>query len=417
MLLLQREITVSFSYPVHFTEGLFDAGNSLLTELVRSSSSTGPKKMLVVLDQGVLDQHPGLLEEINAYATAYQDAISLCHPALVVTGGEPAKNDSQWFSRIHGAIHDSKLCRHSYVLGIGGGAVLDMAGFAAATAHRGVRHIRVPTTVLAQCDSGIGVKNGVNAFGKKNFLGTFAPPYAVLNDSRFLPTLDMRDWRAGTAEAVKVALIKDAAFFEEIEHNAGRLDGRDMPVMQALIRRCAELHLEHIANAGDPFELGSSRPLDFGHWAAHKLEQLSAYRLRHGEAVAIGIALDSIYSHLAGMLGPVDLERILDTLQALGFSLFTPELLWQPTGTQAGSLSVFEGLAEFREHLGGQLTIMLLQEIGRGIEVHAVDEGRYREAVRMLEKGHRQALDMHVRQRPAAAPMQAESMHIERPAC
>src|SRR5207247_5778183 len=106
--------------------------------------------------------------------------------------------------------------RQSYALAIGGGAVLDAVGFAAAIFHRGVRHIRCPTTVLAQSDSGVGVKNAINAFGLKNLLGTFAPPFAVINDQTFLDVLPERDKRAGMAEAVKVALIRDGAFFDWI---------------------------------------------------------------------------------------------------------------------------------------------------------------------------------------------------------
>src|SRR5438477_5699906 len=113
-------------------------------------------------------------------------------------------------------------------------------------AHRGVRLFRIPTTVLSQDDSAIGVKNGINAFEKKNYLGTFAVPFAVINDSRFLPTLSDRDWRAGISEAVKVALIRDANFFDFIETHADRLRERDLPIMQQLVRRSAELHYAHI---------------------------------------------------------------------------------------------------------------------------------------------------------------------------
>ena len=219
-------------------------------------------------------------------------------PPLLIDGGERAKNDMTNVEMIQGAIHEYGICRHSYVMVIGGGAAIDVVGYAAATAHRGVRLIRVPTTVLSQNDSGIGVKNSVNAFGKKNFLGTFAPPVVVLNDADFLMTLPDRDWRSGISEAIKVALLKDVEFFNFIEKKADRLVDRDMQAMHWLIYRCAQLHIDHIATSGDPFEFGSSRPLDFGHWAAHKLERLSHYTLRHGEAVAIGMALDSTYSYL-----------------------------------------------------------------------------------------------------------------------
>jgi 3-dehydroquinate synthase len=248
-----------------------------------------------------------------------------------------------------------------------------------------VRLIRIPTTVLSQNDSGVGVKNGINAFGKKNFLGTFAPPYAVLNDSRFLTTLSDRDWRSGIAEAIKVALIKDAAFFEFLEDRATALVSRDMEAMQHLIYRCAALHLHHIATSGDPFELGSARPLDFGHWSAHKLEPLSGYRLRHGEAVAIGIALDTTYSYLSGFIPEPDWRRVLRLLQATGFAIHAPELS-EHRDEPGSPHCILHGLSEFREHLGGELTITLLERIGRGFEVHEIDEPRMVESIALLKR-------------------------------
>jgi 3-dehydroquinate synthase len=278
------------------------------------------------------------------------------------------------------------------VVAIGGGAVLDMTGYAAATAHRGVRHIRVPTTVLSQNDSGVGVKNGINTFGSKNFLGTFMPPNAVINDFRFLTTLEDRDWRAGIAEAIKVALIKDPSFFDTIRRDASILAPtvRDMAAMQRLIYRCARLHMAHISTFGDPFERGSSRPLDFGHWTAHKLETLSQFRVRHGEAVAIGIALDCIYANLLGMLDQEALDRILSTFDLLGFTLYAEEL-----GLHLDDLthpdSLFRGLDEFREHLGGRLTVLLLEDIGKSVEVHEVDFAMYKKAIARLQERSRAA--------------------------
>jgi 3-dehydroquinate synthase len=381
MPVIHQHVPVYFSYPVHFTEDLFAPDNPTLAGLAEQTE--GPCKLLTVVDEGVLQHHPDLPQALQAYADAHPDALRLAAPLIPVPGGEAVKNDPDWVERIHRAVHEAGICRHSYLLAVGGGAVLDMVGFAAATAHRGVRLIRVPTTVLAQCDSGVGVKNGINAFGKKNFVGTFAPPHAVLNDSRFLASLDERDWRAGIAEAIKVALIKDAGFFDFIEERAPALARRAMAPMQRLIQRCAALHLDHIAAGGDAFERGSSRPLDFGHWAAHKLEQLSDYRLRHGEAVAFGLALDSTYSCLAGLLAETYWERILAALEAVGFALHVPELeAHLDARLHRGSL--FQGLREFREHLGGQLTLMLLADIGHGIEVHRVDEDLYRHAVALL---------------------------------
>ncbi len=130
----------------------------------------------------MLDHHPALLENIAEYGQRHRTVLRIAGPVVVVPGGETVKNDQRHVDAIHTAINDAGLCRHSYVVAIGGGAVLDAAGYAAATAHRGIRLIRVPTTVLAQDDSAMGVKNGINAFGKKNYLGTFAPPFAVIND-------------------------------------------------------------------------------------------------------------------------------------------------------------------------------------------------------------------------------------------
>ena len=380
---IQQRFSVTFQYDVHFTEELFNPKNSLLIKVIAADGEPGPKKVMVIVDDGLLPYHPQLLSQIQYYGECYGNVLNLVDTPVVVPGGEAAKYTPMLVECLQQHMEATGLCRHSYVVSVGGGAVLDMVGYAAATAHRGIRLIRVPTTVLAQNDSGVGVKNSVNCFGKKNFLGTFAPPYAVLNDSVFLTTLDDRDWRAGMAEAVKVALIKDAAFFKEIELRATAIARREMGPMQSAIYRCAQLHMDHIANNGDPFEMGASRPLDFGHWAAHRLEHLTHYKLRHGEAVAIGIALDSTYAYLTGLLPENDWWRICITLQMLGFTLYVPQLanyLDQPEHPD----SLFQGLTEFREHLGGELTLMLLQGIGTGLEVHQVDLEVYRDAIALL---------------------------------
>jgi 3-dehydroquinate synthase len=370
---IEQAVRVSFRYPVHFTTDLFSPNNRLLREVLAVDGvPSGSTKVLCIVDSGVAEYHRALPGAITAYFEPPVRPLTLVAPPEIVNGGESVKNDPAQVMSVHKAIHEYGIDRHAYVLAIGGGALLDMVGYAAATAHRGVRLVRVPTTVLSQNDSGVGVKNSVNAFGKKNFLGTFAPPFAVFNDSTFLTTLSDRDWRAGISEAIKVALLKDATFFAFLEEHATALVERDMIAMQWLVYRCAELHLDHIATSGDPFELGSSRPLDFGHWAAHKLEQLSGYELRHGEAVAIGLALDATYAHLIGLLPEAEWRRILDLIVAVGLPLHAHEL---DIGALDGTPAILTGLEEFREHLGGQLTIMLLEGIGKGIEVHEMDHG------------------------------------------
>ena len=305
-------------------------------------------------------------------------AVQLVPEVVIVPGGEILKNDIKYFDQILEAVNEHKIDRHSYIAAIGGGSVLDLVGYAAAVSHRGIRHIRIPTTVLSQNDSGIGVKNGINYFGKKNFLGTFAPPIAVFNDELFIDTLTDRNYRSGISEAVKVALIKDPAFFEWIENHADALVKRERQAMNYLICRCAELHMQHIAGL-DPFESGSSRPLDFGHWSAHKLEQLSNFDVLHGEAVAMGIALDTVYSNLIGYLSEPESQRIIDLLNKLGFDLIHPMM-----DINDKNSPILLGLEEFREHLGGELTIMLLEKIGQGIEVHEIDPEILKKASHLL---------------------------------
>ncbi len=384
---LRQNLWVPLHYSVHFTRDLFAPKNLLLRKVVENDHET-PARLLVVLDRGACAHRTDLPGRIVRYCARHSDTLNLVGPPLLVPGGERVKNSSNYVIRVQEAIHEHGLCRHSYVVAVGGGAVLDMAGFAAATAHRGIRLVRVPTTVLSQNDSAVGIKNSINAFGKKNFLGTFVPAHSVLNDVSFLLTLSDRDWRAGAAEAVKVAMLRDPAFFKYLERHASALAGRDLNAMEYLIRRCAQLHMDHIATGNDPFEMGTSRPLDFGHWAAHKLEQLTRFRLRHGEAVAIGLALDSTYSKLVGLLPESDWERILRILSRLGFRLQIPRRFEQLRGREDPN-SLEHGLTEFREHLGGQLTIMLLKRIGAGVEVHEIDDRLLAESIAVLREASR----------------------------
>jgi 3-dehydroquinate synthase len=363
---------VEWVHQVHFTDDTFALNNPVLRDVLCPNGCAAHRRarVLVVVDEAVSQALPHLTEKITAYFKTHSTELELVCPPVTMAGGEAVKNAYFRVSEVHALIDRHHIDRHNHVLVIGGGALLDMVGLAAATAHRGVRLVRLPTTTLAQDDSGVGVKNGINAFGKKNFVGTFAPPFAVINDFAFLATLSPRDKRAGYVEAVKVACIRDVRFFADLEAQAAGLARFEPEPMKALIRRSAELHLRHITTSGDPFEMGSARPLDFGHWAAHKLEQLSEYRIRHGEAVAVGVALDTLYAREAGFLPASDAERVLNLLENLGFDLFVSDLIHADGD---GQLLVLTGLEEFREHLGGELTITLLRRIGEGFEVHEMD--------------------------------------------
>ncbi len=365
-----QQFSVPYEFPVYFTEGLFHTDNSALVDALCRLETDKRHKVVIFLDDGLSAANPDLLARIDAYVDHHAAYIEMVAPPVLVPGGEKIKSDIHFVEQMQQTLYDYRIDRHSYAIAIGGGAVLDAVGLVAATTHRGVRHIRVPSTVLSQNDSGVGVKNGVNLYGAKNYIGTFSPPFAVLNDIDFVMGLGTRDKIAGMAEAVKVALIRDAGFFDWLEQNADPLATFEKQAMAHLIRRCAELHMHQIGHGGDPFEMGSARPLDYGHWSAHKLEGLTRYHVRHGEAVAIGIALDARYSVLSGLLGAGAETRICFLLEHLGFKLWHPAL---EKRTAEGTLELMIGLQEFREHLGGELTITLLSDIGIGIEVHQMD--------------------------------------------
>ena len=379
---VKQNIQVNFQYSVLFTANAFSLTNTTLANVFTNNKlnensaqieNIKQTRVLVVIDENVVKSHVDLIAQIKSYAFAHK--IDLVRAPVIVPGGEQVKRDLSHLDTIYQLVADENIDRHSYILAIGGGAVLDAIGYAAATAHRGVRLVRMPTTVLAQNDAGVGVKTGVNYLGRKNYLGSFAPPFAVINDFNLLSTLTPRDKRAGIAEAIKVALIKDQAFFDTLYQNRNKLAAFEDKAMQYMIIRCAELHLAHIQNCGDPFEMGSARPLDFGHWSAHKLEELSGYQLRHGEAVAIGIAMDTLYSYRQNMISKAMCDQVIILLVELGFDL---------SNTFLAQLEVKSALEEFREHLGGSLCITLLTSLGSAQEVNHIDCALMQECVDYL---------------------------------
>ncbi len=377
-----EELRIPFKYPVYFTREALDPENPILAQVMRRAEDPAPQT-LAYLDSGLVAAHRYLPDAIQAYAARHADAMELVAEPRVLPGGEAVKDGWQFVLKIVDEIAEHRLCRHSFVVAAGGGALLDAVGLAASLIHRGVRLIRLPSTTLAQGDGGIGVKNGIDANGVKNLIGTFAPPFAVINDLAFLATLPHDVLLDGVTEAFKVAIIKDVAFFRFLAEAAPRLAAGELPVVEETVRRTALLHLDHIRDAGDPFELGAARPLDFGHWAAHRLEALSKYALRHGQAVAVGIALDSHYAWRKGLLTRAALDGILEAFRSAGLPAWHP--LLGERGAD-GTLLVLEGLEQFREHLGGRLCVTLPNGLGRRIEVHEMEPALVEEGIHFLEK-------------------------------
>ena len=387
---------VDFSVPqrhrVRFTSDLAGRDFEVLTELmVANDDVVPPPKVLLIIDHGIAETRV-MSQLVSRLDASKQIRLMNCSsvlpnqstaeqnnsPAYFMKGGEICKNDSNDVEKILGLINQFELDRRSFVVAVGGGALLDAVGFAAATAHRGVRLIRVPTTTLAQADSGVGVKNAINHFNKKNWLGTFAVPWAVVNDHSTLASLSDRDFCCGFSEAVKVALLKSGEDFDFLCHNAIEIRQREPEVTFEAIKQSCLHHLRHITKGGDPFETKEARPLDFGHWSAHRLESLTDYEIRHGEAVAIGVMLDCIYSSRVHGLPETVVRSVGECFAELGLRL------WHDALDDADL--VLSGLEEFRQHLGGRLTITLLEEIAKPVDVHEIDLDQMRNSIRDLDQ-------------------------------
>ncbi len=375
---------VNFSVPqvlrLRFTRDCFGADWEQIVPWFRSDA--GSARIQVWVDGGVAAANARLIPNLMARLEEHSSKLELVSPIQCIDGGEQIKNDEETVNHIFRSIDRDGLDRRSYVVAIGGGALLDAVGYAAAISHRGIRLVRFPTTTLAQADSGVGVKNAINAFGKKNWKGTFAVPWGVVNDQGLIAHLPDRDFRAGFSEAVKVSLLKSPSAFRFLCQHASDIAQRDWTAVMPAIRSSVLMHLHHITHGGDPFEMQEARPLDFGHWSAHKLEQLTEYRLRHGEAVSIGVALDTLYSHLVLGLDRSDAFNAVQALLDLGLPIYDSHL---------ESQQIFDGLEEFRQHLGGRLTLTMIRGVGSAIAVHDVDLAAMANAISMLRTLHEQS--------------------------
>ncbi|MGA1840546.1 MAG: 3-dehydroquinate synthase [bacterium] len=382
---IEQRIRVEYTYDIYFTRDIFSPENPVLKDVLGDRRH----RILAFVDSGVAEAWPGIEHRLGEWFNTHPECGCMVSPAILVPAGEQCKKDLVHLKVIARNIRVTKLDRHSVVIIVGGGAVLDAVGFIASITHRGIRHIRIPTTVLSQNDSGVGVKNGINLYGAKNYFGSFAPPYGVINDLNFLKTLKLRDWLAGISEAFKVAIIKDRSFLMDLVSNAKMLYQRNEGAMEQLVRRCAQIHAEHIATCGDPFEFGTARPLDFGHWSAHYLEVLTDYELRHGEAVAIGIVLDMIIARNRGLINQEEYELVRQGLEDCGFSLWHPML---DKKDKNNSLCLNNGLEEFRQHLGGRLTLIMPVHLGESCQINTISHEEIERAVLEMKNRYKSSL-------------------------
>lgn len=369
-----RHFNVPFVIRLRSCQDLFSKDFGILEGLFEGSGESPPKVQTWV-DSGVFEFAP---QKIDSLRRLLENSQSIDFRGLrVLPGGESSKMSTDTINDIWTSFNDNDLDRRSYVLAIGGGAALDSVGYAAALSHRGIRIIRVPATTLSQADSGVGVKNAINYFGKKNWLGTFHVPWAVVNDYGILDSLSGRDFLCGFSEVLKVFLLKCSDRFKWLCDHAVDINRRDQKVCQEAINHSVLYHLDHITKGGDPFESESARPLDFGHWSAHKLEPLSNFEIRHGEAVAIGVALDCIYSSKVHGLDRDLCYAAVKCLADMGLPTFHQLI--------HNNSEILLGLEEFRQHLGGILTVTMIKSPGNPINVHSISHDSMNESIEELK--------------------------------
>jgi 3-dehydroquinate synthase len=273
--------------------------------------------------------------------------------SVVLPDGEAYKDmaTAQW---VLDALVQNRLGRDGVVLALGGGVVGDIAGFAAAIYQRGIEFIQVPTTLLAQVDSAVGGKTGINHPGGKNLVGAFHQPLCVLADSDTLHTLPDRELAAGLAEVVKYGLIADAVFLGWLEEHAEALLKRDAGALHHAIRRSCEVKAEVVA--GDERERGRRVLLNLGHTFGHAIERCAGYgEWLHGEAVAAGMAMAARFSQRLGWLTSADVARVTTLLQRLKLPVNAP---------RAGVDAFLDAMAMDKKVLAGQIRLVLLPVLG-----------------------------------------------------
>jgi 3-dehydroquinate synthase len=279
-----------------------------------------------------------------------------------------AHKDWRTLNQVFDALLEARADRKTVLVALGGGVVGDMAGFAAATYQRGVQYLQVPTTLLAQVDSSVGGKTGINHPLGKNMIGAFHQPLAVVADTATLATLPAREYAAGLAEVAKYGAIFDAAFLAWIEAHASALRAREAQALAHAIRRSCEIKAEIVAR--DEREAGVRALLNFGHTFGHAIESASGYgQVLHGEAVAAGMAPAARYSARTGRISESDASRLLGVLKQLGLAVEAPRFapdVW---------LSYME---RDKKNEAGRITLILLDALGRGAIVKDASPGELR---------------------------------------
>jgi 3-dehydroquinate synthase len=328
------------SYPIFIGVGLLDDATLLGAAIVA-------RDVLVVSNEVVAPLYLARLERGLAGKRV---------ASVILPDGEQHKTLAT-VERVLDAMVERRLNRDACVVALGGGVVGDMAGFAAACYQRGVDYVQAPTTLLAQVDSSVGGKTGVNHPGGKNLIGAFHQPRAVVSDIGTLGTLPPRELRAGLAEVIKVGLVADAGFLAWIEDNLEALLGLDAATLTYAIRRSCEIKAGIVAE--DEHEHGRRALLNLGHTFGHAIETAAGYGAwLHGEAVGAGMLMAADLSARLGWLGPADVERVRSLLQRAGLPVAAPRI---------GAARGLELMGMDKKVLAGRIRLVLLRRLGEGV--------------------------------------------------
>jgi 3-dehydroquinate synthase len=331
----------------------------------------GERSYPILIGTGLLDDPAALSQAVPArdVLVVTNETVGPLYLARLAAGladkrvGSVALPDGEQFKTLRtldlvfDALVERRFNRDACIVALGGGVVGDMAGFAAACYQRGVAYVQAPTTLLAQVDSAVGGKTGVNHPGGKNLIGAFHQPRAVVSDTSTLATLPLRELRAGLAEVVKYGLVDDLDFLAWIEAHVDALLGLDPAALAQAIRRSCEIKARIVA--ADEHEHGQRALLNLGHTFGHAIETATGYgEWLHGEAVAVGMLLAADLSQRLGWIGRADVERARDLLGRIGLPTAPPAI---------GAARALGLMGMDKKVLAGRIRLVLLEKLGRGV--------------------------------------------------
>ena len=374
------ELSARAGFAVRFSRDCLSASNPDLADLLRGREPFRRQRVLFVIDAGLAALQPRVADHAAAYVAAHKANLVSAGAPILIEGGEGVKSRPEICDWLRARFFGAGLDGQAHLVVVGGGAVLDTVGYAAATMRRAPRVTRIPTTLLAQASGALSPRCSVNALGRKDALSAFCPPFAVLLDAKWLASLTEREKRAGLAEITRTALAADADFFHWIADHARALGAFERRTLETAARWSARLHWESLAES-DPFDAGKAMPLDFGRWAALRLEAEAGGDLLHGEAAAVGASVDLLLSVLLTGLPPESARAALEVLAGFGLPLWHDAL---GEADDDGAPALLSALAEYSA--AGSPSVPLLRAAGRPEPCIAVNAEATAAAIEALRR-------------------------------